>query len=85
MDGPVDWWWKMSLLDVCVQAGFCQIRSHIIIITIYIYSRLQLLAVHVQSSGDRRRTSRAKSGDIIYVHMTHNRIDIIKMILEITL
>ena len=28
MDGPVDWWWKMSLLDVCVQAGFCQIRSH---------------------------------------------------------
>ena len=32
MDGPVDWWWKMSLLDVCVQAGFCQIRSHIAII-----------------------------------------------------
>ena len=30
MDGPVDWWWKMNLLDVCVQAGFCQIRSHII-------------------------------------------------------
>ena len=30
MDGPVDWWWKMSLLDVCVQAGFCQIRSHMI-------------------------------------------------------
>ena len=29
MDGPVDWWWKMSLLDVCVQAGFCQIQSHI--------------------------------------------------------
>ena len=29
MDGPVDWWWKMNLLDVCVQAGFCQIRSHI--------------------------------------------------------
>ena len=29
MDGPIDWWWKMNLLDVCVQAGFCQIRSHI--------------------------------------------------------
>ena len=28
MDGPIDWWWKMNLLDVCVQAGFCQIRSH---------------------------------------------------------
>ena len=31
MDGPVDWWWKMSLLDVCVQAGFCQIRSQLTI------------------------------------------------------
>ena len=27
MDGPIDWWWKMNLLDVCVQAGFCQIQS----------------------------------------------------------
>ena len=37
MDGPVDWWWKMSLLDVCVQAGFCQIRSQLFI---YLYMRL---------------------------------------------
>ena len=29
MDGPINWWWTMNLLDVCVQAGFCQIRSHI--------------------------------------------------------
>ena len=29
MDGPIDWWWKMNLLDVCVQAGFYEIRSHI--------------------------------------------------------
>ena len=29
MDGPIDWRWKMNLLDVCVQAGFCQIRSHL--------------------------------------------------------
>ena len=32
MDGPIDWWWKMNLLDVCVQAGFCQIRSQLNII-----------------------------------------------------
>ena len=31
MDGPTDWWWKIDLLDVCVQAGFCQIQSHILI------------------------------------------------------
>ena len=35
MDGPIDWWWKMNLLDVCVQAGFCQIRSHI---AMYMYT-----------------------------------------------
>ena len=29
MDGPIDWWWKMNLLDVCVQVGFCQIRSQL--------------------------------------------------------
>ena len=29
MDGPINWWWKMNLLNVCVQAGFCQIRSHL--------------------------------------------------------
>ena len=28
MDGPIDWWWKMNLLNVCIQAGFCEIRSH---------------------------------------------------------
>ena len=27
MDGPVDWWWKMDLFDVYVQASFCQIWS----------------------------------------------------------
>ena len=29
MDGPIDWSWKINLLDVCVQASFCQIWSHI--------------------------------------------------------
>ena len=38
MDGPVDWWWKMSLLDVCVQAGFCQIRSQLKILLMHTWS-----------------------------------------------
>ena len=29
MDGPIDWWWKMNLLDVYVQVGFCQIQSQL--------------------------------------------------------
>ena len=43
MDGPVDWWWKMSLLDVCVQAGFCQIRSHMMNYLMRIYVSFELL------------------------------------------
>ena len=31
MDGPIDLWWKMDLLDVCIQASFCQIQSHFIL------------------------------------------------------
>ena len=40
MDGPIDWWWKMNLLDVCVQAGFCQIRSHMYIMQLQYYTKI---------------------------------------------
>ena len=29
MGKAIDWWWKMNLLTVCVEASFCQIRSQI--------------------------------------------------------
>ena len=54
MDEPVDWWWKMSLLDVCIQAGFYQIRSHIQSSQIYehvvpVKIHLSLYTLHTQA------------------------------------
>ena len=37
MDKTIDWWWKMNLLTVCVQACFCQIWSHILVIEFFKY------------------------------------------------
>ena len=39
MDGPIDWWWKMNLLNACIQAGFCQIWSHNILIYTHALSK----------------------------------------------
>ena len=51
MDGPIDWWWEMNLLDVCVQAGFCQIWSQIVKVCLnisFIILQLNLLPYSVK-------------------------------------
>ena len=65
MDGPIDWWWKMNLLDVCVQAGFCQIRSHICIFTCKEINTFTQLCCH----GDISNFKALKIGQNLHANM----------------
>ena len=74
MDGPIDWWWKMNLLDVCVQAGFCQIRSHIVSLKICglkIFQYMVFYAPDENNKGSTVHNLHSFHGFCIYVRITH--------------